>query len=54
MDNSDLLEFDFSANDNFLDGIPVGNSHLGLMVYGNPLREQLPLNENTFWILPEL
>ncbi len=50
MDNSDLLEFDFSANDNFLEGIPVGNSHLGLMVYGNPLREQLPLNENTFWI----
>lgn len=31
------------------DALPIGNSHLGGMVYGNPSREVISLNEETFW-----
>ena len=50
MDNSDLLVYNFEGNDNYNNGIPVGNSHLGMMVLGNVLEEKLYLNENTFWL----
>lgn len=29
--------------------LPVGNGRLGAMVYGNPAKERLQLNENTVW-----
>ena len=29
--------------------LPVGNGHLGAMVYGNVLNETIQLNENTVW-----
>lgn len=31
------------------EALPVGNSRMGAMVYGNPAREELQLNEETFW-----
>lgn len=31
------------------DALPIGNSHLGAMVFGGTGREELQLNEETFW-----
>ena len=31
------------------EALPVGNSRLGAMIYGNPTREELQLNEETVW-----
>ena len=31
------------------EALPVGNSRLGAMIYSNPAREELQLNEETFW-----
>lgn len=31
------------------EALPLGNSRLGAMVYGNPEREELQLNEETIW-----
>ena len=31
------------------EALPIGNSHLGAMVYGGPDTEQIQLNEETFW-----
>lgn len=31
------------------EALPLGNSRLGVMVYGNPIKEELQLNEETFW-----
>jgi len=31
------------------EALPVGNGRLGAMVYGNPAREELQLNEETVW-----
>ncbi|KAG4101409.1 hypothetical protein H8356DRAFT_1305814 [Neocallimastix lanati (nom. inval.)] len=31
------------------DALPVGNSHLGGMVYGGAQRDEIQLNEDTFW-----
>ncbi|MDE6407761.1 MAG: glycoside hydrolase family 95 protein, partial [Anaeroplasmataceae bacterium] len=48
--------FDFYADTNkknkeaFFDALPIGNGHLGAMIYGNPFEEKLVLNENTFWL----
>lgn len=34
---------------NWSEALPIGNSHLGAMVYGGTEREELQLNEETFW-----
>lgn len=31
------------------EALPVGNSHLGAMVYGGTSREEIAFNEETFW-----
>lgn len=31
------------------EALPIGNSRLGAMVYGNPSKEELQLNEETIW-----
>lgn len=31
------------------DALPIGNSRMGAMVYGGTEREELQLNEETFW-----
>src|SRR5512145_2101258 len=31
------------------EALPVGNGRLGAMVYGNPSKEVIQLNENTVW-----
>ena len=33
----------------WLEALPIGNSHLGAMVYGGIGTEQIQLNEETFW-----
>jgi alpha-L-fucosidase 2 len=33
----------------WLDALPIGNSHLGAMVYGRTDVEEIQLNEETFW-----
>jgi alpha-L-fucosidase 2 len=33
----------------WVEALPVGNGRLGAMVFGNPFREILQLNENTVW-----
>ena len=33
----------------WLEAVPVGNSHLGAMVYGGTDVEEIQLNEETFW-----
>lgn len=34
---------------NWTEALPLGNSHLGAMVFGGTDREELQLNEETFW-----
>lgn len=34
---------------NWLEALPLGNSRLGVMVFGGTSREELQLNEETFW-----
>ena len=45
---SQRLWYDRAAN-NWLEALPIGNSHLGAMVYGGADTEQIQLNEETFW-----
>ena len=33
----------------WLEALPIGNSHLGAMVYGGTDIEEIQLNEETFW-----
>jgi alpha-L-fucosidase 2 len=33
----------------WIEALPVGNGRLGAMVYGDPFREKIQLNENTVW-----
>ena len=34
---------------NWFEALPLGNGRLGAMVYGNPVHEEIQLNENTIW-----
>ena len=33
----------------WLEALPIGNSHLGAMIYGGTNEEEIQLNEETFW-----
>ena len=33
----------------WLEALPIGNSHLGAMIYGGIQTEEIQLNEETFW-----
>lgn len=33
----------------WVEALPLGNGRLGAMVYGNPSKEEIQLNEETFW-----
>lgn len=33
----------------WVEALPIGNGRLGAMIYGNPARETIQLNENTIW-----
>lgn len=35
--------------DQWVEALPVGNGRLGAMIYGDPAREELQLNEETVW-----
>ena len=45
---SQRLWYDKAAS-HWLEALPIGNSHLGAMVYGGADTEQIQLNEETFW-----
>lgn len=47
-DNSTKLWYDAPAK-HWLEALPIGNSHLGGMVYGGTSEETIQLNEETFW-----
>lgn len=47
-DNTERLWYDKPA-DIWLEALPIGNSHLGAMVYSGTQTEELQLNEETFW-----
>jgi len=47
-DNTNKLWYNTPAKI-WLEALPVGNSHLGGMVYGGPKSEEIQLNEETFW-----
>ena len=34
---------------NWNEALPLGNGRIAAMVFGNPAKEQLQLNESTFW-----
>lgn len=33
----------------WVEALPLGNSRLGAMIYGNPFEEEIQLNEETVW-----
>ena len=33
----------------WVEALPIGNGRLGAMVFGNPEKEKIQLNENTIW-----
>ncbi|MDX1640428.1 MAG: glycoside hydrolase N-terminal domain-containing protein, partial [Balneolaceae bacterium] len=43
-----ILRYDEPADD-WVEALPIGNGRLGAMVFGNPTREELQLNEETVW-----
>ena len=47
-DNTEKLWYDAPAKI-WLEALPIGNSHLGAMVYGGTQTEEIQLNEETFW-----
>ena len=51
--NSTLLWYNAPAQQ-WLEALPIGNSHLGGMVYGGTTDESIQLNEETFWSLPSI
>lgn len=48
LDNTLKLWYDTPA-ENWNEALPIGNGRLGAMVFGNPAKEQLQLNEETVW-----
>lgn len=42
------IKFDAPAT-HFTQSIPLGNGRLGAMIYGNPTKERIVLNENSMW-----
>lgn len=47
-DNTEKLWYDTPAKI-WLEALPIGNSHLGAMVYGGIQADEIQLNEETFW-----
>ncbi len=47
-DNATRLWYNAPAR-HWLEALPIGNSHLGAMVYGGTTDENIQINEETFW-----
>ncbi len=47
-DNTERLWYDKPATI-WLEALPLGNSHMGAMIYGGTVTEEIQLNEETFW-----
>ena len=47
-DNTERLWYNKPASI-WLEALPIGNSHLGAMVYGGTVNQEIQLNEETFW-----
>ena len=48
INNPMKLWYQKPANE-WIEALPVGNGRLGAMVFGNPAKETIQLNENTIW-----
>lgn len=48
MKNSNIIWYNLPAND-WLEALPIGNGHLGAMVFGNPSRQRIQLNDDTLY-----
>ncbi len=46
--SQDILWYKQAAG-NWLEALPVGNGHLGAMVFGDPIRERIQLTEESIW-----
>ncbi len=46
--NRNIMKYDRSASA-WVEALPVGNGRIGAMVYGNPVSEEIQLNEETLW-----
>ena len=46
--NNDILWYAKPAKV-WTEALPIGNSRLGAMIYGNPAREEIQINEETLW-----
>lgn len=46
---SDLRLWYNHPSENWNEALPLGNGRLGAMVYGDPVNENIQLNENTLW-----
>ena len=46
---SDLVLWYRQPAKQWVEALPIGNGRLGAMVFGDPMRERLQLNEDTFW-----
>ncbi|HTA89108.1 MAG TPA: glycoside hydrolase family 95 protein [Polyangiaceae bacterium] len=49
MTSSLKLSYDRPAREAITEGLPLGNGQLGALVWGDPAREKLVLNEGTLW-----
>lgn len=47
-DNDQRLWYNKPAQ-HWLEALPLGNSHMGAMIYGGTMQEEIQLNEETFW-----
>ncbi|WP_302265277.1 glycoside hydrolase N-terminal domain-containing protein, partial [uncultured Duncaniella sp.] len=47
-DNEMRLWYSSPANE-WVEALPLGNSHMGAMVYGGISEERIQLNDETFW-----
>jgi len=47
--NNITLWYDDDAGDVFTNALPIGNGHIGGMIYGISSKDRIGLNESTFW-----
>ena len=48
-DSTMKLWYTAPAGEKWTSALPLGNGHIGAMVYGNPAEEHIQLNESTVW-----
>ncbi|MDR1938870.1 MAG: glycoside hydrolase family 95 protein, partial [Tannerellaceae bacterium] len=44
-----LLWYNTKPGETWVDPLPIGNGHIGALVYGKVNNERIALNESSFW-----